>query len=68
MPLTGGIPRRGGYGGRGDRFINRPSYSDVVRGSHQEEEGQSSDIPVEKPQSPGSLANRSNFGQLNLVE
>ncbi|KAL6957258.1 hypothetical protein U1Q18_040516 [Sarracenia purpurea var. burkii] len=68
VPGRGGIPRRGGYGGRGGRFINRPSYSDVVRGSHHEEEGQSSGIPVEKPQSPGSLANRSNFGQLNLVE
>ncbi|KAL6984554.1 hypothetical protein U1Q18_017930 [Sarracenia purpurea var. burkii] len=64
----GGFPRRGGYGGRGGRSINLPSYSDVVRGSHPEGEGQSSDIPVEKPQSPGSLANRSRFGQLNLVE
>ncbi|KAL6988755.1 hypothetical protein U1Q18_014508, partial [Sarracenia purpurea var. burkii] len=67
VPGRGGVQRRGGFGGRGVRF-NRPSYSDVVRGKPQEGEGQSSDSPRDIPHSPGPLAHRSRFGQLNLVE
>ncbi|KAL6992491.1 hypothetical protein U1Q18_010601, partial [Sarracenia purpurea var. burkii] len=69
VPGRGGPSFPGCLGGRGGRFVdNHRSWSDVVTGTHREEEGQAFEVLEKSLLSLEFLTNRSLLGQLHLVE